>query len=100
VSGGKTGEISISEFDLGRCQGNLKVLRSDWSAMPGLSDSCISDSKGRSPEAIVLCTGAAQQVSSAMDGLLKASVAFFESAGISFKEADEAAAGQIDKLST
>ena len=46
------------------------------------------------------CTGAAQQVSSAMDGLLKASVAFFESAGISFKEADEAAAGQIDKLST
>ena len=93
-------EIKISTYELADSNGNLKALSANWGAMPSISADSISESKGKSADCLKDISGVAKQVSKAFAALVDNSVGFLSSVGVSFEEADSAAAQNIDTLSS
>lgn len=90
-------EITIVEYELVKSNGNLKTLRGSWDGMPKIPD-LLDESKGAAADAARDCGAAAGQVRASLSQLLESSIAFFERAGISFQEADQNAAENVDTL--
>lgn len=93
-------EITVSTYELTASNGNLKVLSSNWGAMPSISAASISESKGKSAECIKDISDVTQQVSKSFAQLVDNTVGFLSSVGISFEDADNTAAQNIDTLSS
>lgn len=91
-------EIKITEYELENSDGNLRALASNWDAVPTVSKEAISVSQGNSPQALRECLEMTQQVDVAFKTLLESSVAFFESVGIAFQEADDSASQNINTI--
>lgn len=88
-------EISITEFELEDCKGNLRTLQANWESVPAVPVAVMTTSRGNSPEAVKNCLEATAQVSDAFDDLLENSLTFFQSMGIAFQESDEKAAQSL-----
>lgn len=91
-------EIKITDYELKKCNGNLKSLSSTWASVPIVAEKTISISKGYSAEDVQCCLGMTKQVSTSMQKLLDNSVAFFVALGISFQDSDISAAQNIESM--
>ena len=88
-------EISINDYELKDCNGNMRSLASNWSAAPKLDEGIISKSKGNVPDSIKSCINGSNCVFNSLDNLLNNSIRFLEKTGITFAEVDQSAANAI-----
>lgn len=86
------GEIKVSIPELAGCNGNLKALAGEWSAMPPVSDGIVSASSGASADCVKGLPSLTKEVASAFSDLLSNSVGFFSAAGVTFEDADNKSA--------
>lgn len=93
-----TKEIKVRKYELQDCNNNLKQLSMEWSGIPKLSESIVSDSVGYTADAAKTCIGLTQQLSHSMQQLLDNSIIFFENLGISFEESDATASKKIEEI--
>ena len=92
------GQITILEYTLEDCKGNLRSLQSNWGQVPAVPSSTITCSKGYSAEAVADTLKITGQVSMSFDRLLYNSVLFFEKMGVAFEESDQEAAKNINSI--
>lgn len=90
-------EISIVEYELSDCNGNLRTLRGSWESMPSITEQ-LGESRGEAADEARDCVDAAAQVRAAMQTLLTDTISFFERTGITFRDADDEAAANADTL--
>lgn len=91
-------EISIAEFELQDCAGNLKTLQTNWLNVPTVPVSTLTQSEGKSADAVRGIISATQAVSDSFQNLLENSCDFSTQMGIYFQESDEQAAKTINLL--
>lgn len=91
-------EICITEFELANSEGNLRKLEENWTQVPIVPESTLSQSKGNSAKAVCASLQATTQISHSFQVLLDSTVDFFDKMGIAFHESDESAARNIDAI--
>lgn len=95
-------EIKVSTDELADCNGNIEALCGIWDGVqPVIStvDAMFFDvSKGDAAESANRVAGLTRQVKDSFSQLLENSAGFFTAMGVSFEEADSAAAQNIDTL--
>ena len=93
-------EITISSFELTESNGNLKALASNWSAVPNVTSAGMAKSKGDSVDRILDVADVTQQVSKAFSRMIDNTIGFLAAVGVSFEDADNSAAQNINTLSS
>lgn len=91
-------EITIDNYTLADCNGNLRKLQNEWSGVPKVSKSLVETSKGHAAQALQDCLSSTKEVSSALQELLSNSTRFFEGMGVSFEESDRKAAENTNQI--
>lgn len=91
-------EISIVEYGIDDCKGNLRELRSMWAGVPTVSASEVEESDGMSATCIRETADATNMIREAFDRLLDSTIRFLEQTGIRFEESDNAAKNNVDTI--
>ena len=95
---GKT--ITIVDFELQSCDGNLLNLAQSWQSMPNLTEDPISVSTGQCADSAKLCVTNARDLVNEVAVLLENTAQFLGNVGVSFQKADTLAAEQTQSLVT
>ena len=91
-------EVKITKYVLEDCKGNMNVLVTEWAGVPRISETTILKSRGHTAKSVRDCLEMTKQIDNSMQQLLENSVEFLRQAGVSFQEADAAAAQNIENL--
>ncbi|MCD7804394.1 MAG: hypothetical protein LUH03_04470 [Oscillospiraceae bacterium] len=91
-------EICVAELELENCKGDLGTLRADWQQALAVSATTLTESKGKTADAVSDCINVTKQVTSSFQTLLDNTYDFFTQMGVVFRESDEEAARNIDTI--
>ena len=90
--------ITISEFELGDCENNLRKLRDKWSSIPIINGNLFYHSRGCSSKVANECHITATDLSNAMQRLLDNTSQYLVNLRNSYANSDAKAAERIDQL--
>ena len=91
-------EISILEYALEDCEGNLTQLQKEWCSVPKIDHGVFFRSRGKVENILLNCFDAADCIQTNMADLLTNTIEFFEHTGVQFSDADAAAAKDIQQV--
>lgn len=91
-------EITIANYKLNECEGNLKVLIKNWKGIPKSNQNIIGESHGGVAVSMERGLITSDKLQKAMTSMLENSLQFFETTGIKFSDADNTSASQIQSV--